>query len=71
MSKINNVIELNAPPSTISGIPTEHIETFSHKCSYCGGNGWIWGAEEKRDCPICKGSGKLKAVVSIEWSPDK
>jgi DnaJ-class molecular chaperone len=46
-------------------------------CSYCHGNGFFWKAQEgtkdrfKEACPVCKGSGKLKAVITIEWLPDK
>lgn len=43
-----------------------------HDCEYCQGNGYFVGCNykgqsEKEYCPICGGSGKLDAVVTIEW----
>ncbi len=34
---------------------------------------WGRGTTErvKVDCPVCKGSGKLDAVITIEWKPAK
>lgn len=36
------------------------------------GNGYHWQEDEwqdryKKECPICKGSGKLDAVIKVEW----
>ena len=50
----------------------EHIESLGHTCPYCQGNGYHWqenGWQEryKQECPICKGSGRIDAVVTIEW----
>jgi excinuclease UvrABC ATPase subunit len=48
-----------------------------HRCSYCQGNGFFWKVNEdvkerlKETCPVCKGSKTLKAVVTIEWLPEK
>lgn len=49
---------------------------YGFECSYCHGNGWIptLGKQnecERKDCPVCEGSGRLKAVVTTKWIPDK
>nr|DAU82153.1 MAG TPA: protein of unknown function (DUF5351) [Caudoviricetes sp.] len=51
---------------------TEVLESRGHACSYCQGNGYFWQENVyreryKQECCICKGSGKLDAVVTIEW----
>nr|DAE14020.1 MAG TPA: DnaJ-like protein [Myoviridae sp. ctYzH9] len=51
---------------------TEVLESRGHACSYCQGNGYFWQENVyreryKQECPICKGSGRLDAVVTIEW----
>lgn len=53
----------------------ERLKSLGHKCSYCHGHGWFWGVEGlervKVDCPVCEGSGKLNAAITIEWKPAK
>lgn len=55
----------------------EREEFHGFPCTYCSGNGWYWatsmiGEESyKEDCKICGGSGRLKAVVTVEWKADK
>lgn len=75
MSKKQQAL-LIAPPL----FPKEHpyeMETFlGFDCSYCHGNGWILALGERNEtmtetCPVCKGSGRLKAVVTTKWMPDK
>ena len=57
------------------GNQKESISGKGNRCSYCHGNGFFWGEEQrervKADCPVCKGSGKLDAVITIEWKPAK
>lgn len=71
MSKTNKMLILK--PS-YKGL-TETIVSGGYKCEYCQGNGYFWkeeGFEHVKDpCPVCKGSGRLKAVVTIEWKPTK
>ena len=55
---------------------TDHIESRGHNCPYCHGNGYHWQEDDwqeryKKECPICKGSGKLDASVMIEWHPSE
>nr|DAF08533.1 MAG TPA: protein of unknown function (DUF5351) [Caudoviricetes sp.] len=50
----------------------EHFLSRGHVCTYCQGNGYHWQENcyrerYKQECCICKGSGKLDAVVTIEW----
>lgn len=50
----------------------ETIISSGHTCGYCHGNGWFWGLNEahedvKVDCPHCLGTGKLDAVIQIDW----
>ena len=54
------------------GRMTESLESRGYSCPYCQGNGFHWQEDEyqvlyKKECPICKGSGRLNAVVTIEW----
>ena len=52
----------------------ESISSPGHRCSYCHGNGYFWedGIESvKKPCPVCNGSGRLDAVITIEWKPSK
>lgn len=57
----------------------ERLVSEGHTCGYCHGNGFFWGLDEygeneKTPCPMCKGSGRLDAVITVEWkaatSPD-
>lgn len=82
MSKKKSVIELAVPenilPSrtkAVEAVVREMYYSPGHVCSYCKGNGWFWGEERRErvkiDCPVCKGSGELDAVVTVEWKPSK
>ena len=55
---------------------TDHIESRGHKCPCCQGNGYHWQEDEwqeryKKECPICKGSGRLDAVITVEWKAEE
>lgn len=79
MSKRKEIIILAAPeglsPSRSRDGQVAAREMFcspGHVCTYCKGNGWFWSEDEqgestKEDCPVCKGSGELDAVVTVEW----
>lgn len=75
MSKNNQVITISPPMFIGEGNQKESISSKGHRCSYCHGNGFFWGEEQRErvkvDCPVCKGSGKLDAVITIEWKPAK
>ena len=64
-------------PHLLSKEHPNEMETFTgFECSKCYGNGWIIALGERNEtvintCPICGGSGRLKAVVTTKWIPDK
>ena len=73
MSEEIRMLTLRAPHGHITH---ERLVVHGLRCGYCQGNGWFWGHDEigesvKEPCPICKGSGRLDAVVTVEWSAGK
>ena len=76
MSKERRIIEITPGKLSPGGRITEVIESKDFKCPYCQGNGYHWQEDEyqepyKKDCPICQGSGKLDAVIKIEWKANE
>ena len=72
MSKEKRTIEIAPGLMSPGGRMTEVLESRGHACSYCQGNGYFWQENVyreryKQECCICKGSGKLDAVISIQW----
>lgn len=73
MSAKSDIIKVT--PSEYIGVGNmkETITSNGHSCRYCHGNGFFWGEHQrecvKKDCPVCNGSGKLDAVIIIEWKP--
>lgn len=56
--------------------PKEREEFTGFPCNNCQGNGWHRkynneGEWVKVPCRVCGGTGKLKAIVTIQWLPDK
>ncbi|MDD3040918.1 hypothetical protein [Bacteroides sp.] len=75
MSKKIQVHEVY-PPIFLKEHPYEQDTYYGLKCSQCHGNGWYPVLGERNEsirevCPVCQGSGKLKAVVTTKWMPDK
>lgn len=75
MSKQQHAL-LIQPPLFPKEHPLERVEFGGIPCSYCQGNGWLWGTDEfreriKQECPVCKGHKRMKAVVTIDWQADK
>lgn len=67
---------LVTPPLFPKEHPYEMDTFYGLECSYCHGNGWVPQLGERNEtvrgeCPVCEGSGKLKAVVTTKWMPDK
>lgn len=63
-----------SPPMFVNIDNRERMTSPGHTCSYCHGNGYFWkdGIEPvKKPCPVCNGSGKLDAEITIEWKPSK
>jgi DnaJ-class molecular chaperone len=75
MSVKNDMIQITPPAHVGVGNLKEIIKSSGHTCGYCHGNGFLWNEElrerVKIDCPVCNGSGKLDAVITIEWKPSK
>lgn len=71
MSSVERSVKLS-PPSYPQ--PIEVLRSEGLTCGCCHGNGWFWrearGEYEKKPCPVCKGSGTVDAVVTIEWNPN-
>lgn len=72
MSKRQNGVLITAP---LFGTGQEREEFNGYSCGYCQGEGWHWNPEiiherVKSPCPKCGGTGKVKAVVTIDWQPD-
>lgn len=69
MSCVRRGVELSAPV----GKPTQEAFTIGgFRCNYCCGNGWFWkesefGSPYKDPCPMCGGSGLMKARVTVAW----
>lgn len=69
MSCVRKSIELSAP----MGTPIQEAFTLDgFRCNYCQGNGYFWYEDEyghpcKHTCPMCEGSGLMKARVTIVW----
>lgn len=80
MSKKETILILSSPygiqPRGARCAGAEFREVFrsaGHVCGYCQGSGRFWETDEEgddiqKDCPVCKGSGKLDAVVTVEWT---
>lgn len=75
MSVKNAIIKIT--PSEFVGVGNmkETITSNGHSCGYCHGKGFFWGEQQRErvkiNCPVCNGSGKLDAVITIEWKPSK
>ena len=72
MSKERRIVEIEPGRMSPGGRMMERIESRGHRCPYCQGNGYHWQEDEwqeryKKECPICKGSGRLDAMITIEW----
>ena len=76
MSKKKTMIEVCPGKLSPGGPMRELLVSSGYTCSYCHGNGYFWQEDEfqeryKEECPICKGCGRLDAVVTIEWGASK
>lgn len=74
MSKEQRIIDIAPGRMSPGGRMTESFESRGHSCPYCQGNGYHWQEDEyqepyKKPCTVCKGSGQLNAVVTVEWKP--
>lgn len=69
MSKKETTIRIEPP----GRIHTEGFVSGGHRCRYCGGRGGF--PKEGPDgtteevCHDCRGTGEVRAVVTVEWKP--
>lgn len=73
MSEECRMIRVQPPHMKIN---KEHLTLTGLRCGYCYGNGYFWGEDEhgqpvKEPCPMCHGSKKVDAEVTIEYKPFK
>lgn len=73
MSNLSNVIAVNVPVQLVPGNTLETFNGCVTSCTYCHGKG-VFERERSRDlsekdyCPVCGGSGKIQARITIEWN---
>lgn len=71
MSKIKEMIELKPDHGCTNGGRDERLISRGYDCPECCGNGWHWEEKgkdyEKTPCHVCKGTGKVDAVVTVHW----
>lgn len=80
MNAIKQVIELTAPINENGKKVT--LSGASIDCACCGGKGYIYqggymtkfkndlNESDYKFCPVCNGTRRMKAVVSVEWLLD-
>lgn len=74
MSEINTYIKVSVPKYPLNSPPERFV--IEKRCTYCNCRGYFLDDSKsiepiRSDCPLCKGSGKLKAEVEITWKPSK
>ena len=79
MLSVEQIIRIS-PPEVI-GERRQTREVIFCRCGYCKGKGWFyndgWAEKFKQDlkapnnkpCLYCKGTGKVKALVTVDWLP--
>ena len=73
MSEKQNGVLITAP---LFGTGRETVGEFNgYTCGHYQGNGYFLDSDiiterVKKPCPSCGGTGKVKAVVTIDWIPD-
>jgi len=85
MLTVRMSIDLEAPDKPVSVTQEDQIQSHTlsaMKCACCNGAGWFYqggymkkfkqdlNAPNWTKCRVCKGTGKVKAVVSVNWLPD-
>lgn len=72
MSKDIRSIKLVPPDLPVTD---EYITSRYHRCRFCHGSGGIFGTGKRNQrtlvtCPMCGGSGYMKAEIIIRWAPE-
>jgi len=75
MSKLNNTLKIEPPKLLGSNHNGETFSSHGHTCTYCNGHRTFseqvtYDEYKTKDCPVCKGVGKLQAKIVIGWLPD-
>lgn len=68
-----HILIIEPPPYCVS---SERIISKGHECGYCHGAGSFvhddrCGDDVVKVCPVCKGKGKIDAVIDIKWRPSE
>ena len=72
MSKKSEILTIE-PGDFYGFIHDEHYLSTGHECSYCNGRGYFiptqvgYNEYKENRCPVCKGTGWLKAEITIHW----
>ncbi len=81
MCQLEQNVKLVPPSGKLGDMQNKTLEAYFQRCEVCNGEGWFyisdWAQKFKKDsndpnyelCSCCKGTGKIKAVVTIEWLP--
>lgn len=72
MSTVSNIITISIPEHLVPGNTSESYSHGPVGCTYCHGKGFFNRKEtrescERDICPVCGGSGSIKAIITIEW----
>ena len=76
MSELSKVLEIFPPALMPITKKHEEYKSKGHSCPYCNGIGYTApeqiGYNEWKDntCPICMGSGRVKANILVSWEAD-
>ena len=72
MSKVHQILALYAPETECR---EERHFVRGLRCGYCHGEGGFWsdadGEAVIAACPLCKGSGKMDAEVTVRWTSSR
>ena len=73
MSEKGEYIKIRPGTYTVGGY-TEKFTSNGHACTRCNGRGHFMPEQvghdkwEEKQCESCRGSGLLRAVVTVHWS---
>lgn len=73
MSKLDSVLVIK--PDTGSKNNGSVHSSRGHSCPYCNGKGGFsdqtgFDSYDTKECPRCKGTGRLVAKIVVGWGPD-
>ena len=73
MSSKHRIVFVTPP---LYGSLEERFTSRGHRCGYCQGKGGFavgtpYGDSGWKPCPVCKGSGRMDAEVTVKWKPQE